>query len=479
MRMTTEDFYRSRVKPALNPVARSIVLLALCAGTSGCTSVPDVNGIVDQSFSAKAKPQIMGARGPLTARQSKALFAGMGADVHDADQLQRHLLVEQAVADSPLVAGNSAVLLQDGIQTFRSMFAAIRSAKDHINLEYFIFEDVESDGKKLSDLLMEKRAEGVAVNVIYDSFGSSGTAAPFLDQLKQAGVILVQFNPIDPLKGPKSWSPNNRDHRKILIIDGAVAIVGGINLSTTYQRYSFGKSGAPEGASQQHWRDTDLKIAGPAVARLQRLFLDHWKEQKGPALDEAKFFPVIAAKGDEVVRIIGSAPADPRPRYYITLLSAIRNAEKTVWLDAAYFVPTGQEKRDLMAAARRGVDVRIMLPDRSDSDRSLAVQHSHYSDLMESGVKVYEIHDEVLHSKAMVIDGVWSVIGSSNFDHRSVIYNDEVDAVVLGSNTGHALEGMFEADMQKAHQIDRAAWKKRPFIKKVNEKLSRLMQNLL
>jgi cardiolipin synthase len=479
MRMTIRDCYSGGFKPARNLAWRNIFLLALCAGIAGCASVPDVNGTVDQSFSAKSRPQIMGAHGPLTARQSKVLFARMGADIQNADQLQRHLLIEQAVAESPLVSGNSTRVLHDGTETFRSMFAAIRSAKDHINLEYFIFEDVESDGKKLSDLLVEKRTEGVTVNVIYDSFGSSGTAAPFLDQLKQAGVTLVQFNPLDPFTGRKSWSPNNRDHRKILIVDGTVAIVGGINLSTTYQRYSFGKSGAPEGASRQHWRDTDLEITGPAVAQLQLLFLDHWKEQKGPTLDEAKFFPVITAKGGEVVRIIGSAPADKILRYYITLLSAVRNAEKSVWLDAAYFVPTGQEKRDLIDAARRGVDVRIMLPDKSDSDRSLAVQHSHYADLMEAGVKIYEIHDEVLHSKTVVIDGVWSVIGSSNFDHRSAIYNDEVDAVVLGRDTGHALEGMFEADMQKARQIDPAVWKKRPFIKKVNEKLSLVLQNLL
>lgn len=459
--------------------ARGILLLALCTGIAACASVPNVNGIIDQSPGATARPQIMGARGPLTAKQSKALFDRMGAENHDTDALQRHLLIEQAVAESPLVAGNRTQVLRDGAQTFHAMFAAIRGAKDHINLEYFILEDVESDGEKLSDLLVRKRAEGVAVNVIYDSFGSDSTPAAFFDRLRQAGVALVQFNPTDPLQARKSYSLNDRDHRKILVVDGATAIVGGINLSTNYQSSSFGKSGAPEGASAEHWRDTDLEIDGPAVAQLQALFLDHWSTQKGPALNQANFYPAIAAKGTEVVRIIGSTPEDSLPRYYVTLLSAIRNAEKTVWLDAAYFVPTAQENEDLINAAQRGVDVRILVPDKSDSDRSLAVQHSCYSDLLEAGIKIYESHNEVLHSKAVVIDGVWSVIGSSNFDHRSVIYNDEVDAVILGSDTGLALESMFEDDIGKARQIELATWEDRPLSEKLDETLSRILQNLL
>jgi cardiolipin synthase len=215
------------------------------------------------------------------------------------------------------------------------------------------------------------------------------------------------------------------------------------------------------------------------VAELQKLFLDHWTQQNGPLLANARFFPKVAAKGAEVVRIVGSTPDKSIPRYYVTLLSAIRNAEKSVWLSAAYFVPTHQEKEDLSAAARRGVDVRILLPDKSDSPRAIAAAHSSYSDLLESGVKIYESHDVVLHSKTVVIDGVWTAIGSSNFDQRSIVFNDEVDAIVLGSATAQAMREMFEDDMRDARRIDLAAWDDRPFWQKVGELFSRIWENML
>jgi cardiolipin synthase len=460
-------------------MTRGFVLFALCAAISACASVPDVNGVIDQPSASAASPEIIGAHGPLTAKQSKALFARMGPDEHDTDALQRHLLIEQAVAESPLVAGNHTHVLRDGVETFRAVFSAIRAAKDHVNLEYFIFEDIESDGQSLGDLLIEKQRAGVLVNIIYDSFGSSSTPSDFFNRLKEAGVTLVQFNPVNPLSAGISYAPNDRDHRKILVVDGATAIVGGVNLSAAYQSSALGKSSAPEGNFVGKWRDTDLEITGPVVAQLQKLFLDHWAAQKGPELRAANFFPMVPPKGTEVVRIIGSTPDNEIPRYYVTLLSAIRNAEKSVWLIAAYFVPTDQEKEDLISAARRGIDVRILVPDQSDSESSIAVQHSQYSALLKAGVKIYESHNEVLHSKTVVVDGVWSVIGSSNFDHRSVIFNDEVDAVVLGADTAQELGDMFEDDLRKAAEVELATWKKRPFSQKINEMLSRLWQSML
>jgi cardiolipin synthase len=227
------------------------------------------------------------------------------------------------------------------------------------------------------------------------------------------------------------------------------------------------------------WRDTDLKIDGPAVAQLQTLFLDTWSKQKGPPLGDTNMFPVVPAKGTSVVRILGSTPDNSIPRYYVTLLSAMRNAEKSIKITAAYFVPTVQEMEDLTGAARRGVDVRLLLPDVSDSSLSIAVAHSHYTELLEAGVKIYETHDLVLHSKTVVIDGVWSVIGSSNFDHRSVIFNDEVDAVVLGSETANELEAMFDEEQRDAKAIDLKAWKDRSFLQKIKETLVVVWQKML
>jgi cardiolipin synthase len=456
-------------------------LAALCIGLGGltaCASVPTVSPTVGQAASAE-KPQIVGARGPLTSAQIKAKLAQLSDTPGEDALLQRHLAIEQAVAENPLVAGETTHLLKDGVITFRAMFAAIGAAKHSVNLEYFIFEDVESDGVRLGDLLLAKRAEGVAVNLIYDSFGSSDTPKDFFDRLRQGGVNVVEFNPLNPLKAKVGYAPNNRDHRKILVVDGATAIVGGVNLSKTYQANPLGKSGGVPGEPAQHWRDTDLEITGPAVAQLQTLFRDHWREQHGPAIDEAGWFPALPPAGGAVVRILGSAPHQDATRYYVTLISAIRSAQKSVIASAAYFVPTRDEMEALTEAARRGVDVRLLLPDRSDSPNSIALGHAHYADLLKAGVKIYETHDLVLHSKTVVVDGVWSAVGSSNFDHRSIISNDEVDAVVVGADTARELEAMAEDDRAGAHPIDAKAWSRRPLSARARETYARVWERWL
>jgi cardiolipin synthase len=424
--------------------------LALCALLAACAAVPKVN----DTPPPQGTPTIVGARGPLSAQQSRALLDKIAPEPGDAGILKRHMAIEEAVAETPLVAGNDVRLLIDGPQTFAAMFAAIRSARTSINLEYYIFEDVASDGEHLGDLLIARKQQGIAVNVIYDSFGSSATPPAFFQRLKDAGINVVEFNPVNPI------TLSYRDHRKILVVDGTRAIVGGINLSTTYQ--SSAGSGGVKSQPAQYWRDTDLEIDGPAAAQLQTLFLEHWAQQKGPPLEHDLYFPAIAPRGSEVVRIVGSTPDKQMPRFYVTLLSGIRNAEKNVWLSAAYFVPTDQEEEDLIAAGRRGIDVRLLLPSDSDSKMALAVGRSHYGYLLEAGVKIYEVQNEVLHSKTASIDGVWTSVGSSNFDPRSVVFNDEVDAIVLGSATANNFERMFQADLGRANQIDQAAWRRRP-----------------
>jgi cardiolipin synthase len=262
-------------------------------------------------------------------------------------------------------------------------------------------------------------------------------------------------------------------------VDGKIAIVGGVNLSSAYQSNPLGKSGGPEGSTPDQWRDTDLQIEGPAVAELQKLFLDHWAKQKGPPLDQTAMFPTVTPQGNDVVRVLGSTPDNEVPQYYVTLLTAIRTAEKSVEITAAYFVPTKQEMEALTDAAKRGVDVRLLLPAQSDSPLSIAVSHSHYSELLDAGVKIYETHNMVLHSKTVIVDGVWLVIGSSNFDHRSVIFNDEVDAVVLGSNAAQDLEDMFQGDQAAANPIEIRAWKNRSIWGRARETYSLAWEYLL
>jgi cardiolipin synthase len=393
-------------------------------------------------------------------------------------------------------------VLPDGASAFRAMAEAIRGAKHNLNLEYYTIEDVDldGDGKKLSDLLLEKRREGVAISIIYDSYGSSGTPGAFFDRLRKAGVTLLDFHPISPIKPVQAINLNDRDHRKILVADGEIGIVGGVNLSKSYEsKFPGSGSGAGSGNEAppspvegltntlgittklpQKWRDTAVRIEGPAVAELQKLYVAQWQAEKGPPLDQTGFFPKLEAKGDQVARIIGSTPSQPISRYYVTLVSALRNAESKVWVSAAYFVPTSEEMEGLTDAARRGVDVRLLLPDVSDSKEAIEAAHSHYTDLLEAGVKIYETKDVVLHSKTVVIDGVWSAIGSSNFDHRSVLFNDEVDAIVLGAGTAKALETVFTNGEQTATAIDRDKWEdSRPVTERVRGFFARLWEDLL
>jgi cardiolipin synthase len=458
----------------------SIRLLAVAAilATAACISPePDVNPVID---SASGAPPIVGSGGQkLSPGQSKAVVASL-AQQDGGDVLQRHLALEKALGGSPLVVGNKTILLRDGEATFAAMFKAIAAAKHYVDLEYFTFEDVDSDGKKLGDLLIAKQRAGVQINVTYDAVGSSGTPPELFDRLRQAGVAILVFHPLDPLQAKAEYSVNDRDHRKILVADGTVGIVGGVNLSNVYGSKIFSKD-RPAAAQTQpgEWRDTDLVIEGPAVAQLEHLFLDTWTRQKGPPLVPAGYLPPLTAKGDEALHIIGSSPDEIVPQYYATILSAMRNAEKSIWISAAYFVPTDQEQEDLLAAAGRGVDVRILVPSKSDSQFALMVGHSRYDRLLRAGIKIYELRNKTLHSKTATIDGVWSVIGSSNFDHRSVLFNNEVDAVVLGRSTAEQFQAMFEDDFAHADQIDREAWENRPFEQRTEEYLARLIEVLL
>ena len=462
------------------PLTLLLASLALWAA-AGCAPVPEakVNQVIEQAADSAETPRLVGARGPLTPAQSKTVLARLQTEARDSDVLARHLAIEESIAETPLVVGNNTQLLRDGAEAFHAIFAAIRQARKHVHLEYYIAEDVQDDGEHLSDLLIAKRGEGVQVALIYDSYGSASTPKTFFDRLKAAGVQLVSFNSLNPLEARAGYSPNDRDHRKILVVDGALAIVGGVNLSTDYESGSQATSKKPGQPPPQYWRDTDLQIEGPVVAQLQKLFLATWTQQKGPALEDVDFFPTVAPKGSEVIRVIGSGPDEDLPRYYATLLSAIRNSEQNVWISTAYFVPTSQEVEDLKQAARRGIDVRLLLPGKSDSSLSLAVGHSHYSELLEAGVKIYESQDAILHSKSATIDGVWSVVGSSNFDHRSVLFNDEVDAVVLGRGTASALQGILDSEMHDAAPVDREAWSHRPLGDRFEERFGRIWQSLL
>jgi cardiolipin synthase A/B len=454
----------------------------LLAGTlSGCVHVPSVPEPL--AIDTGAQIEVRGARGALSPRATAAVLSRLTAQAPDSNALQRHLAIEQTVSGSPLYTGNGVTVLRDGPDTFAATFAAIHGAQHYIYLEYYIFEDVNFNGEQLSDLLIARQQQGIQIDVIYDGIGSLTTPEALFDRLRSAGIHVRQFNPIRT----SPFSINDRDHRKILIADGQAAIIGGVNLSVDYESGSGGGS-SPDGhdapitlvaPAHERWHDVDLQIEGPAVHELKQLFEQHWVSQGGAAAELIASVEALTARGDEVVRVIGSQGGQLTPRYYATLISAIRSAATHIWVTAAYFVPTHQEYRALSRAARRGVDVRLLLPSHSDSAPALAAQHSHYAELLKAGVKIFERSDGILHSKTVVVDGVWSVVGSSNFDHRSVLFNDEVDAVVISTATGAQLERYFQQDLEHASGIDLASWERRPLAQKLREHFWRLWEQLL
>ncbi|MBS1157274.1 MAG: cardiolipin synthase [Proteobacteria bacterium] len=457
---------------------KHILLLACLFTATGCAGLPDAAR--EMQIPTAQAVEFDNARGPVSTGKSSAIIKELKSESGATDILQKHLAIEQAInADSPLVLGNKLVLLQDGPATYQAMFAAMRKARDHINLETYIFEDDEI-GRQFADLLLERQAAGVQVNLIYDSVGCLNTPQAFFERLKASGIQVLEFNPVNPLAGnKKEWLLNNRDHRKLLVVDGHTAFIGGINISASYSSSPSGKSSKTKATNEANtlgWRDTHLQIEGPVVTQFQKLFMDTWSKQKGAALAAKNYFPALNKQGDEIVRAIGSASSEPHSLIYLTLLSAIDHAEQHVHLTNAYFVPDPQLLKSLTDAAQRGVDVKLILPSNTDSWAVFHAGRSHYTRLLRAGVKIYERRGAVMHSKTASIDGVWSVIGSTNLDWRSFLHNDELNAVILGRDFSRQMETMFTQDLSQSNAIDLKSWKQRPMQLRLKEWAARLAE---
>lgn len=447
----------------------------------GCSSLPT---IVPDMARSGAPVQLVGAKGPLSAARSREILDKLKGSRPDSNLLDRHIALEQAVADSPLSIGNAVVLLEDGPRTYAAMLAAIASARDHINMETYILEDDEAGGR-FADALIERQRAGVQVNLIRDSVGTLDTPEKFFKRLTDAGIAVLEFNPVNPLDAKAGWEVNQRDHRKLLIVDGRVAFLGGINISSVYSGGSSRHSGASGGstkprakrdAADQPWRDTDLQIEGPVVADYQKLFLETWEKQEGPPLAPRKYFPALQPRGDEVVHAIGSSPDDAYSPIYATLISAIDNAEREVLLTNAYFVPDPQLLASLKSAVGRGVDVRLVLPGTSDAPLVWHAGRSYYDELLSAGVKIYERRGALLHAKTALIDGVWSTVGSTNLDWRSFLHNQELSAVVLGPAFGAQMRAMFDKDLANSEPIMLDRWRWRSIGERAKEAFARVWQ---
>jgi len=450
--------------------------LLFCLFTlAGCASLPRFEGVYQRLDVEKEEPpKIIGPRGQLSPKMSAAVMERLKKHTGPTDILDRHIALIESIGGSPLVAGNKVTLLIDGPATYEAMFKAIQNAKDHINLETYIFADDEI-GQLFSDLLLQRQAEGVQVNLIYDSVGCLNTPSAFFQRLRDGGIQTLEFNPVNPLKVRREWLLTHRDHRKILIVDGSIAFAGGVNISRVYSSSSL-PAGEHEKNIERAWRDTHIQVEGPAVAEFQKLFLDTWVREKGPELPKKEYFPALKREGKDLVQVIGSTPGQENRTTYIMYVSAFLYAQTFIHLTNSYFVPDRQTIKALRNAAKRGVDVKIILPGISDETIVLYAGRSHYTHLLRSGVKLYEHRDAMLHAKTAVIDGVWSTVGSTNMDLWSFLRSDEVNAIILGRDFAAEMGRMFEQDIENSHQIHLEQWKTRPFSDRAKEWLARLLQ---
>ncbi len=425
----------------------------------------------------EARPvQVVGADGALPAQRAAAVARELERE-GTSDLLARHLAEVEHALDAPLVRGNEGRLLVDGPATHRAMFDAIRRARNHVNLQTYIL-DADGVGERLADLLVRKRRQGVQVNVLYDGVGSMRTPKAFFEGLRSAGIAVCEFNPVNPLKAPKGWQINNRDHRKILVVDGQVAFTGGINISGVYSAGSFGSTRAAP-SSDDRWRDTHIATRGPIVAQFQRVFLDAWAQQQCETPARAAYFPRAAERGDWTMRLVTSDPELGASEMYVALLSAVEQSERRVWLTYGYFVPDAATVAALKGAAARGVDVRLVLPGFSDFWAPLYAGRSHYADLLGAGVRIFERRDALLHAKTAVIDGVWSSVGSTNLDWRSFVHNYEADVIVLGEAFARDLERLFARDVAASHELTRDEWARRGPIERAREWFARRWEYFL
>jgi cardiolipin synthase len=411
----------------------------------------------------------------LSPEQSRTIVARLSQGGASSDTLARHLVLEQELAGSPLSVGNRVTLLQNGPDTYAAMLSAIAGAHDHINMETYIFDDDDA-GRRFADALLAKQREGVQVNLIRDGVGTIGTPRAFFDRLQAAGIPIVEFNPVDPLRAKAGWDVNQRDHRKLLVVDGKTAVLGGINISSVYSGGSSVRLGKSENKTNVPWRDTDLQLEGPVVASLQTLFMESWTDQKGPPLAARNYFPQLGREGMEVVRAIGSGPDQVVNQNYVTLLSAINSAEHDILLTNAYFVPDPQLMQALVGAVARGVDVKMIVPSVSDSSLVFHAGRSHYEELLRGGVRMFERREALLHAKTALIDGVWATVGSTNLDWRSFLHNQELTAVILGPEFGAKMRQAFELDLAASDEIKLETWEHRPLGTRAKEWFGRLWE---
>jgi cardiolipin synthase len=359
------------------------------------------------------------------------------------------------VLGTEMVPHNRATLLQNGDQFFPAMLDAIRSAQASVNMEMFIFDDGEVAGQ-FARALADKAREGVEVRLLIDGYGSN--LGDLEGPMKAAGVKVRVYK---PLRIYTIYKIGNRTHRKILTVDGKVGFTGGVGIDDRWK----GDARNPD-----EWRETMVKVEGPVVAQLQSIFMEDWVHTTGEVLHGAKQFPPLPPAGEVLAQAIRASRSDPSSMAKLQYYMAIQAARRKIWIENAYFVPDRQIRRGLVAAVARGVDVRVLVPGRHiDVPIVRMASRFHYGELLDGGVKIYEYRPTMMHNKVMVVDGIWSTIGSINFVNRSMKKNAEANVAIYDRAFAELVETTIEADLAKSEEFTKQRWKKRGLLARVSE----------
>jgi len=373
-------------------------------------------------------------------------------DTHDP-QFRRSLGV---LLGPPILEGNKVEALINGDQIFPAMLAAIREAKETITFETYIYWS-ESIGNEFSAALAERARAGVKVHLMLDFMGSMKMDNKQVDEMKKAGVQVQRYHK------PVWWKlarMNNRTHRKLLVIDGKIGFTGGVGIADQWRGNA---------QDEDHWRDSHFRVEGPVVGQIQAVFNDNWTKATGVVLDGPGYFPELTPKGTMPAQMFSSSPTGGSESMHLMYLMAITAARHTIDLSAAYFVPDDLTIRTLIAAAKRGVRVRLITPGPIiDSDLVKAASRDRWPELLDAGVHIAEYKPTMYHVKTLIVDNLLVSVGSTNFDNRSFSINDEANLNVMDEGFAQQMSEIYEADWARATPVTEHKFAQRPWYQRVS-----------
>ncbi|WP_028593301.1 cardiolipin synthase [Paenibacillus assamensis] len=372
-----------------------------------------------------------------------------------------------ALSDSPITGCNRTVILTNGQETYNALLEGLKSATHHIHMEFYIIRD-DVIGRMIQELLIQKVSEGVKVRVIADGVGSLELNQAYVTKLQKAGVEFHFFLPLTVSLFRRRL--NYRNHRKIVVVDGRIGYVGGLNIGDEYAGYHE-KLG--------FWRDTHMQIEGDAVYALQAVFLHDWSFASGQKVWQEELFPPHQCTGDEQVKMVSSGPDADLAATQELFFGALIGAQERIWMMTPYFVPDLSIRLALKTAGMSGVDVRIIIPHQSDSNIVDWAARSYVEELMKAGVKFYEYQQGFCHAKTLIIDKTLACIGTANMDMRSFYCNFELNAILFDSNAIYRVEADFFEDFEVSREIEYRHFIERSHKQRVMEAISRMLSPLL